>query len=149
MGSPMLSAKLFFLCGLVFLVAGLFRRPPGSPSVDIFVHATYFVVGHLHLLLLSGLALWFYAGLYYLGARVFGLGFSPTLIVAHLLVTVTALLGLNSIRYVGNYGIGRPPASPLLFRHAPICGALFLISAELFVVIVLLAAAARFRRTTA
>lgn len=149
MGSPMPGAKLFFLCGLVFLIASFFLRPVGGPSIDISVHGTYFVVGHFHLVLLSGLALWLYAGLYYLGARLFGLGFSLTLIVAHLLVTVAALLGLNSIRYLGIDGIDHPPVSALMFRFVPVCGALFLIGVLLFVVIVLLAAVARIRRAIA
>jgi heme/copper-type cytochrome/quinol oxidase subunit 1 len=149
MGSPMLGARLFSLCGIVFLVAGLFLRPVGVPSIDIYANGTYFVVWHVHLLFLSGLILWLYAGLYYLGARLFGLGFSLTLMVAHLLVTIAALLGLNSIRYLGIDGIDHPPVSPLIFRLVPVCGALFLIGALLFVVIVLLATVARIRRATA
>jgi cytochrome c oxidase subunit 1 len=148
MGSPMLGAKLFFLCGLVFLVAGLFRRPPGSPSIDIFVHATYFVVGHFHLLLLSSLALWIYAGLYYLGARLFALQFNTTLTILHLLVTTVALIGLNSFRYLGNYGNAQSPVSLLLVQLIPLGGVLLLIGIAMFIVIVILATVARVRRAT-
>jgi heme/copper-type cytochrome/quinol oxidase subunit 1 len=146
MDSPMLGAKLFFLCGLVFLVAGFIERPAGLPSIDIMVHATYFVVSQLHLMLLSSFVLWFYAGLYYLGVRLFGLDFSPILMIVHLSLTATALIGLNSIRYLGIYGVEHPPASPLLFRLAPASGVLLLIGAALFVVVILLATVARVRR---
>jgi cytochrome c oxidase subunit 1 len=146
MGSPMLGAKLFCLCGLVFLIAGLFWRPPGSPNIDIYVHATYFVVGHFHLLLLSSLAFWIYAGLYYLGARLFALQFNITLTLLHLLVTTVGLIGLNSFRYLGNYGTAQSPGSPLLVLIAPLGGALFLIGIAMFIVIVVLATVARVRR---
>src|ERR1700757_4952695 len=119
----MLGAKLFFLCGLVFLVAGLIRRPPGSPTIDIYAHGTYFVVAHFHLLLLSSLGLWIYAGLYYLGARLFTLKFNVTLTTLHSLITTVALIGLNSFRYLGNYGTAQSPGSPILVLIAPLGGA--------------------------
>ena len=146
MRSPVLGAKLFFLSGLVFLVAGFLRRPPGSPSIDIYAHGTYFVVTHFHLLLLSSLALWIYAGLYYLGARLFTLSFNTTLTILHLLVTTVALVGLNSFRYLGNYGSVQSPASPLLVQLVPFGGALLLIGIAMFIVIVILATVARVRR---
>jgi cytochrome c oxidase subunit 1 len=142
----MLGAKLFSLCGLVFLVAGSFRRPPGSPSIDILVHATYFVVGHFHLLLLSSLALWIYAGLYYLGPRLLALQFNTTLTILHLLVTTVGLLGLNSFRYLENYGNAQSPVSPLLVQLVPLGGVLLLIGITMFIVIVILATVTRVRR---
>ena len=147
MRSPMLGAKLFFLCGLVFLIAGFFLRPSGFPSIDIQVHESYFVVGHFHLLSLSSLALWLYAGLYYLGARLFALQFNTALTILHLLVTTVALIGLNSFRYLGNYGSAQSPPSPLLVRLTPLGGLLFLIGIVMFIVIVILATVARVRRT--
>jgi heme/copper-type cytochrome/quinol oxidase subunit 1 len=146
MGSPMLGAKLFFLCGLVLVIAGFFLRPSSFPSIDIQVHESYFVVGHFHLLFLSSLALWLYAGFYYLGARLFALQFNNTLTILHLLVTTVALIGLNSFRYLGNYGTGQTPVSPLLVLSAPLGGALFLIGIAMFIVIVILATVARVRR---
>jgi cytochrome c oxidase subunit 1 len=146
MRSPMLGAKLFCLCGLAFLVAGLFWRPPGSPSMDIYAHGTYFVVAHFHLLLLSSLALWIYAGLYYAGARLFALRFNITLVILHLLATTVALIGLNSFRYLGIYGTVQSPASPLLVLVAPLGGSLFLIGIAMFVFIMILATVARVRR---
>jgi heme/copper-type cytochrome/quinol oxidase subunit 1 len=146
MGSPMLGAKLFFLCGLAFLVAGFLLRPVSGPSIDISVHGTYFVVGHFHLLLLSSLALWIYGGLYYLGERLVALQFNNTLTILHLLVTTVALIGLNSFRYLGNYGNAQSPVSPLLVLLTPLGGALFLIGIAMFILIVLLATVARVRR---
>jgi heme/copper-type cytochrome/quinol oxidase subunit 1 len=146
MHSPMLGAKLFSLSGLVFLVAGFFGRPPGSLSIDLSVHGSYFVVGHFHLLLLSSLALWIYAAMYYLGARLFALHFNIPLTILHLLVTTVALIGLNSFRYLGNYGTAQSPVSPLLVLLAPLGGALFLIGIAMFIVVVILATVGRVRR---
>lgn len=149
MRSPMLGAKLFFLAGLVFLLAGAFWRPTGLPNIDIYLHATYFVVGHFHLLFLSSLALWIYAGLYYLGARLFALRFNTTLTILHLLVMTVALIGLNSFRYLGNYGSTQSRVSPLVVQLIPLGGALFLIGIAIFIVIVILATIARVRRAAA
>jgi len=146
MGSPMLGAKVFFLTGLIFLVAGILRRTPGSATIDIYYHSTYFVVGHFHLLLLSSLALWIYAGLYYLGARLFALQFNTTLTILHLLVTTVALIGLNSFRYLGIYGSAQSPVSPLLVQLIPLGGVVFLIGIALFIAIVIFATVARVRR---
>jgi cytochrome c oxidase subunit 1 len=146
MRSPILGAKLFFLTGLVFLLVGVFWQPTGLPSIDIYLHATYFVVSHLHLLFLSSLALWTYAGLYYLGTRLFALQFNSPLTILHLLVTTVALIGLNSFRYLGNYGSAQSLPSPLLVRLTPLGGLLFLIGIAMFIVIVILATVARVRR---
>lgn len=149
MRSPMLGAKLFFLSGLVLLVAGLLLRPAGLPMIDIYGHETYFVVAHFHLVHLATLALWTYAGLYYLGARLFGLQFSSTLTILHVLITTVALIGLNSFRYVGIYGTAQRPVSPLLVRVTTLGGALFLIGIIMFIVILILATVARVRRAHA
>ena len=149
MRSPMLGAKLFFLSGLVLPVAGLLLRPGGLPMIDIYSHETYFVVAHFHLVHLSTLALWTYAGLYYLGARLFGLRFSSTLTILHVLITTVALIGLNSFRYIGIYGTAQRPVSPLLVRVTTLGGALFLIGIIMFIVILILATIARVRRADA
>ena len=53
MGSAMLGAKLFFLCGLVFGLAAILMHSPAPPSFDIYVHATYFVLGPVAILWIS------------------------------------------------------------------------------------------------
>jgi cytochrome c oxidase subunit 1 len=148
----MLGAKLFSLSGLVFLVAGLFLRPVSRPSIDISVHGTYFVVGHFHFLLLSSFFCWTYAGLYYLGARLFGLAFNSILIVAHLFLTLLALLAWNSIGLVGarrSSEVFLPKVRSFFVQHMSVSliGHLLLISLGLFLVIVVLAGVRRVRRT--
>ena len=100
MSSPILCAKIFFACGWLFLFAGLLTRASRLPSVDIYVHSTYIVIGQYHLLFLSTLALWIYAVFYYLGAVLFGLQLDPPLTILHLVVTMAGLIGLNSAAHL-------------------------------------------------
>ena len=146
MSSILLGAKLFFLSGLIFLVASLFRRRPDTPSIAIYLHATYIVIGHFHLLLLSSFALWVYAGLYYSGARLLGLQFNNWLVLGHLGVTVVALIGLNSAPYLI---VARPtesPAQPYFLKVGFLSLGLFLMSIVVFFVIFLLSSGERLWR---
>lgn len=138
MGSTLLGAKLFFLSGLIPLAASLLLRRPDTPSIDIYLHAKYIVIGHFHLRLLSSLALWVYAGLYYFGARLLGLQFNNWLVLGHLGVTVVALIGLNSAPYLT---IARPtesPAHPYFLKVGFLSLGLFLMGIVVFFVIFLL-----------
>ena len=149
MHSPMLGAKVFFICGWLFLLAGMLTRQIIVPSVGISVHATYFVVGHFHLLLLSGLFCWVYSVLYYLGARLLGLQFDSGLVMAQLGLTAVALIGLNSMVYLRVFRSAGSSAVPSFARIGFVGLALSMMSVVLFLVIFLMAALQRFWRTPA
>ena len=147
MGSPMLGAKLFFLCGLVLVIAGFFLRPSSFPSIDIQVHESYFVVGHFHLLFLSSLALWLYAGFYYLHEAIVCFAIQQH-------IDDSPFAGHDGCaNWIEQFPLSRKlrelvkaPVSPLLVLSAPLGGALFLIGIAMFIVIVILATVARVRR---
>jgi heme/copper-type cytochrome/quinol oxidase subunit 1 len=138
MSSTLIGAILMFLSGLIFLVASVFLRRSDTPSVDICLHATYIVIGHFHLLLLSSLALWVYAGLYYVGARLLGLHFNNWLVLGHLGVTLVALIGLNSVPYLKVARSTESPVHPYFLRVGFLSLGLFLMSIVVFFVIFLL-----------
>jgi heme/copper-type cytochrome/quinol oxidase subunit 1 len=66
----MLSAKLFATLAImqVALVA-LFRSKTPSESIDVFFHATYFVIGRIHLMGLTALASACFALIYFAASR--------------------------------------------------------------------------------
>ncbi|HUI50811.1 MAG TPA: cbb3-type cytochrome c oxidase subunit I [Terriglobales bacterium] len=149
MDSPLLGAKLCFVSGLVFLFAGFFLRRAILPSVDIYLHATYFVVGHFQLFLLSSLALWIYGGMYYLGAKWLGLQFNNRLVIAQLGLTLAALIGLNSAVYLRVARVADNLARPIFVRVGLLCVSLFLLGIVVFLAIFLLSSGEKLWRASA
>ncbi|MBN1659990.1 MAG: cbb3-type cytochrome c oxidase subunit I, partial [Anaerolineae bacterium] len=67
------TPMLFVLGALsVFLIGGLSGPPNGIVTVDLFVHDTYWVVGHFHATLFGGFVFPFFAALYYWFPKVTG-----------------------------------------------------------------------------
>jgi cytochrome c oxidase subunit I len=89
------SALLFVLSSIiVFLIGGLTGIPLGIVPVDLYLHDTYWVVGHFHGTLFGGFLMPFMAGIYYWYPKVTGRLLSEKLGVSQwLLMTLgTALL---------------------------------------------------------
>ncbi len=74
------TAVLFVLSSIViFLIGGLTGIPLGIVPVDLYLHDTYFVVGHFHGTLFGGFLLPFMAGIYFWFPKVTGRRLSETL----------------------------------------------------------------------
>ena len=154
MGPPLLGAKLFLLGGLVLGLAALVLPFRAAHSIDIYVHATYFVVDHVALLWISSTICWIYAALYYASVRVLHLSIKTLLTLIHFVTTTIALIGINSIylwpvtgsqeSFVDAFG-GHNTA----IRIASISFFLFLMSCLLFLILIVLRVVAKFRRATA
>jgi hypothetical protein len=149
MGSPFFGAKAFFALGLAFLLASLIRSHEGLPSVGINVHATYFVVSHFHLLQISALICWLFAGAYYLGHQLCGLGFNLPLVVTHVVATTLGLVGLNSVTYLVVSKQEDGSAQHLFARLGFLGVGLFLAGTLVFLAVFLVAVIARLRRVSA
>jgi len=67
--TPMLFAIGFLVTFLVGGVTGIFN---GSAALDIFIHDTYFVVGHFHYTLFPTVFFGGFAGIYYWYPKIFG-----------------------------------------------------------------------------
>jgi len=65
----MLTAKLFTGLAIVSALCGWVLKHRSARSIDIVLHATYFVIGHFDLLLSCTLSCVVFAGLYFAGAR--------------------------------------------------------------------------------
>jgi len=73
-GSISFPTPMLFALGTlaVFLIGGLTGIFNGSAPVDIYIHDTYFVVGHFHYTLFSALFFAGFAGVYYWFPKMFG-----------------------------------------------------------------------------
>jgi len=66
-GSVRLDAPLLFCLAFIFLfsIAGLTGLIIGTLSLNLFLHGTYFIVGHFHYTMFGGAGFGFFAGLHY------------------------------------------------------------------------------------
>ena len=74
MGKIKLATPLLFVVSsiVIFLVGGLTGIPLGIVPVDLYLHDTYWVVGHFHAMLFGGFLLPLMAGIYYWFPKVSG-----------------------------------------------------------------------------
>jgi cytochrome c oxidase subunit 1 len=74
------TPMLFVLGALsVFLIGGLSGPPNGMVSTDLFLHDTYWIVGHFHATMFGGFVFPFFAALYYWFPKVTGRMYSERL----------------------------------------------------------------------
>jgi cytochrome c oxidase subunit I+III len=66
-GRPVLKTPLLFVIGfiVIFTLGGVTGVMVGAPPFDDQAHDSYFIVAHLHYVLIGGVVFPFYAGLYY------------------------------------------------------------------------------------
>jgi len=66
-GSIQLDSPLLFSLSFIFLfsIAGLTGLTIGSLSLNLYLHGTYFIVGHFHYTMFGGAAFGFFAGIHY------------------------------------------------------------------------------------
>jgi cytochrome c oxidase subunit 1 len=74
------TPMLFILGAIsVFLIGGLSGPPLATVSTDLFLHDTYFVVGHFHATMFGGFVFPFFAAVYYWYPKVTGRNYNETL----------------------------------------------------------------------
>jgi len=74
------TPMLFVLGAIsVFLIGGLSGPPNGTVSTDMFLHDTYWVVGHFHATMFGGFVFPFFAAVYYWYPKVTGRKYNETL----------------------------------------------------------------------
>jgi cytochrome c oxidase subunit I len=136
------TAFLFVLSAIViFLVGGLTGIPLGIVPVDLYLHDTYFVVGHFHGTLFGGFLLPLMAAIYFWFPKVSGRLLSEKLGKIHwLLMTLGVLLLMFPMLLLGLEGMRRRVydyASGLGFQQLHIATAVggFLVFASLVIMI--------------
>jgi cytochrome c oxidase subunit 1 len=74
------TPMLFVLGAIsVFLIGGLSGPPNGTVSTDLFLHDTYWIVGHFHATMFGGFVFPFFAALYYWFPKITGRKYNESL----------------------------------------------------------------------
>jgi cytochrome c oxidase subunit 1 len=133
----------------VFLIGGLTGPPNGTVATDLFLHDTYWVVGHFHATMFGGFIFPFFAALYYWFPKVTGRKYNETLGKIHFwLMTPGFWLQSFAQMWVGLNGMRRriadyDPALNLETGHLLITAAGFVIGLSVLIMVYNLATSAR------
>ena len=92
-GSISFQSPMLFSLGVVF-VFGLrwsYRLHLGTVTTDLYLHDTYFVVGHFHYTMAASVLLGGFAGIYFWMPKMFGVMMNETLAKVHFWITMLGL----------------------------------------------------------
>ncbi|MBI4735125.1 MAG: cbb3-type cytochrome c oxidase subunit I [candidate division NC10 bacterium] len=118
-GSIRFTTPMLFAVGFLsmFIVGGLTGIFNGSAPANIHVHATYFVVGHFHYTLLSGVLFGGLAGIYFWFPKMFGRMLNETLGKIHFWLTlITFNATFFPMHLLGLGGMMRRIANPMQYE---------------------------------
>ncbi|MCK6474621.1 MAG: cbb3-type cytochrome c oxidase subunit I [Planctomycetes bacterium] len=93
-GSIRYTTPMLFCLGvvLVFSLGGLTGIFNAAEMLDVFLHDTYFVVGHFHLTMAASVLLGAFAGIYFWYPKMFGRRMNETLGKIHFAISITTIL---------------------------------------------------------
>ena len=108
-GSIRLTTPMLHACGFLamFLIGGLTGIFAASLPVDLYIHDTYFIVGHLHYVLFGGSLFGAFAGITYWFPKMFGRQLSERLGKLHFALTFLLFNGVMFPMFI--LGIGGMP----------------------------------------
>ncbi len=91
-GSITFTTPMCFALGFVsmFVIGGLSGIYMANTPVDIFIHDTYFIVGHIHYVVFGGSIFGIFAALYYWFPKMYGRMMNETLGKIHFFLTLVA-----------------------------------------------------------
>lgn len=109
-GNLNLNVQMLFVLGFVsvFISGGLTGIYLGNSSLDMFVHDTYFVIAHFHLVMGVAAMMGMFAGIYHWYPKMFGRMMNSTLGYIHFFITfIGAYLIFWPMHYEGLAGMPR------------------------------------------
>ena len=88
----MLSAKLFATLAILQVGLALLGSKPSYESIDVYIHATYFVIGHFHLMGLLAITSGFFALVYLAASQWVLYPLNNSLGITHFILALTGFL---------------------------------------------------------
>ncbi|MBH48130.1 MAG: cytochrome-c oxidase [Halobacteriovorax sp.] len=119
-GSIRFDSPMLFSLGVVFVfgLGGLTGLYLATVTTDLYLHDTYFVVGHFHYTMAASVLLGGFAAVYFWMPKMFGVMCNETLAKWHFWGT---MLGLNGVfmgmMIVGYAGMHRRIYNPFIYEH--------------------------------
>jgi cytochrome c oxidase subunit 1 len=113
-GSIRFTTPMIFSLGVVvvFSLGGLTGIFNAAETLDVYLHGTYFVVGHFHLTLAASVLLGGFAGIYYWFPKMFGRQMNDTLGRLHFVFSFLSVMVIFTLMmYCGAHGMMRRVAS--------------------------------------
>ncbi len=118
-GSIRFHSPMLFSLGVVFVfgLGGLTGLYLASTSIDLYLHDTYFVVGHFHYTMAASVLLGGFAGTYFWMPKMFGRAMNETLAKWHFWLTMIPLNGIfTGMMVVGYAGMHRRLYNPFIYE---------------------------------
>ncbi|HLX64662.1 MAG TPA: cbb3-type cytochrome c oxidase subunit I [Planctomycetota bacterium] len=112
--SPMLAAMGVVL---VFSLGGLTGIFNAAETLDVYLHDTYFVVGHFHMTLAASVLLGGYGAIYFWFPKMFGRQMNEPLAKVHVILSFLLIMFVfNTMMYLGGHGMPRRYADPTKYE---------------------------------
>jgi len=113
------TPMLFVLGGIVvFLIGGLSGPPNGTVATDLYLHDTYWIVGHFHATMFGGFVFPFFAAVYYWFPKATGRKLSETLGKLHFWLMMPAFW----VQSLGQMGVGLLGMRRRIYTYDPALG---------------------------
>jgi cytochrome c oxidase subunit 1 len=113
---PMLFALAFLP---MFAIGGLTGLPLGLAASDIYLHDTYYVIGHFHYVVAPGTLFALFAGIYYWYPKATGRMMNKTLGKIHFFFSFIAINGIFMPMFIQGFaGVSRRLYMPLTYANA-------------------------------
>ncbi|HSA58155.1 MAG TPA: cbb3-type cytochrome c oxidase subunit I [bacterium] len=113
---PMMFALAFLP---MFAIGGLTGLPLGLATSDIYLHDTYYVIGHFHYVVAPGTLFALFAGIYYWYPKVTGRMMNNLLGKLHFWISFLAINGIFMPMFIQGFaGVSRRLHTPNFYAHA-------------------------------
>ncbi len=119
-GSIRFSSPMVFSMGVVFVfgLGGLTGLYLGTVTTDLYLHDTYFVVGHFHYTMAASVLLGSFAAIYFWFPKMFGKMMNEKLAMVHFWLTFIGLNGVFMGMMMAGYGgMHRRLYNPFIYEY--------------------------------
>ena len=118
-GSLHFASPMLFAMGVVFVfgLGGLTGLYLGTVTTDLYLHDTYFVVGHFHYTMAASVLLGGFAAIYFWAPKMFGVSLHEGMAKVHFWITMIGLNGVfTGMLLMGFAGMHRRLFNPFIYE---------------------------------